>query len=99
MMGSVENLHTELRRQIADWDQDGLFEGSGERVAEVRPLVERLRRRETLTVAECAEVCRALAWDVESFYGALRVDHGDYHKLIELNGGVYFNLRAPDWDT
>jgi hypothetical protein len=98
-MDPILNIHTQLRRQISDWDHDGLFASAAERLKEALPLVSRLRRGDTLTVAECAEVCRALAWDVESFYEALGVDVGDYDKLIELNGRVYFNLRAPDWDT
>lgn len=95
----ILNLHTQLRRQISDWDSDGLFKVTRPGDDVVRPLIERLRRGETLTVAECADVCRQMAWDVESFYDAVRVDNGDYDKLIQLNGGVYFNLRAPDWDS
>lgn len=95
----IQNLHTELRRQIASWDADGAFLDVGDRLKAALPLIDRLRAGEQLTIAECAEACRAMAWDVESFYGALRVDEGDYHRLIELNGGVYFNLRAPEWDT
>lgn len=95
----IQNLHTQLRRQISDWDADGLFKVTRPGHDVVAPLVARLRRGEILTLAECADVCRYMAWDVESFYDAVRVESGDYHQLIQLNGGVYFNLRAPDWDS
>lgn len=96
----IDKLHEQLREEIAEWDADDMFAApEGHLVTLAKPLVDRVRAGEAVTVAELAQVCRAMAWDVASFYEAFDLRDGDYHGLIQLNGGVYFNLDAPSWDT
>jgi len=101
---SLDRIHSELRRQLADRGRDGEAElaiqaMTSERVAAAIPLTQQLTEGRRLSVAELATVCRALAWDVSAFYAAMRLDEGDYGGLIRLNDNVYFDLRAGDWDT
>lgn len=97
---AIRRVHADLRRQIVEYDRAGDWAESERRTAPgVVALVARLREGKALVVSELAIVCRAMAWDDQSFYTALGLDVGDYAGLIRLNDNVYFDGDFGSWDT